>query len=97
MKRNYETLIIIRPDDDEQISKTIESVKKFISKEVGGEIQEENQWGKRKLTFEIEKLKDGFYTLINFELDPEKIADLKNFYKHNENIIHSIVVKKDKN
>lgn len=95
MKRNYETLFIIAKKDDEQIEKIIKKVSEFISS-IGGDIHEVDKWGKKKLAYEIEKNKFGFYTLINFEIKTTEIKALENFYKHNEDVIRSIVVRKDK-
>lgn len=95
MKRNYETLFIIGDRDDEQIEKIIKNVEEFISS-AGGEIQNVDKWGKKRLSYEIEKQKIGFYTLINFDAEANKISALENFYKHNEDVIRSIVVRKSK-
>jgi small subunit ribosomal protein S6 len=42
----------------------------------GGTIDSVEDWGKRKLAFEVDKLNEGDYTLINFHADPDDIAEL---------------------
>jgi small subunit ribosomal protein S6 len=95
MKRDYETLFIIANKEDEQIEKIIETVKEFISSS-GGEIQNVDKWGNKRLCYEIKKNKIGFYTLINFESEAKNISALENYYKNNEDVIRSIVVRKSK-
>ncbi|MEA3475857.1 MAG: 30S ribosomal protein S6 [Candidatus Cloacimonadota bacterium] len=94
MKRKYESMFILPPMEDEQINENIEKVKKFIAKKKG-EILEVKDWGKRKLAYEINNHNEGYYVIITFEFEPNQISSLKNFYKLDENIIRSIVIKRD--
>ncbi len=94
MKRKYESMFILPPMEDEPISENIEKVKKFIA-EKKGEILEVKDWGKRKLAYEINNHNEGYYVIITFEFEPNQISSLKNFYKLDENVIRSIVIKKD--
>lgn len=95
MRRKYESMFILPPMEDEQINENVEKVKKFIT-EKKGEILEVKDWGKRKLAYEINNHNEGYYVIIIFELEPNYISSLENFYKLNETIIRSIVIKKDK-
>lgn len=94
MRRKYESMFILPPMEDEQINENVEKAKKFITKKKG-EILEVKDWGKRKLAYEINNHNEGYYVIITFELEPNYISSLENFYKLNENIIRSIVIKKD--
>ena len=95
MKRKYESMFILPPIEDEKVKENIEKVKNFIT-EKKGEILEIKEWGKRKLAYEIEHFNDGYYYLMQFELDSNHISALENFYKLNENIIRFIIIKQDR-
>ena len=93
-------MFIIRPPiksggADEKIVENIEKVKTFIT-EKDGEILEVKKWGKKKLAYDIEHIKEGYYVIIYFTLDAHHLSSLENFYKLNENIIRFIIIKQDK-
>ena len=94
MKR-YEGMFIIKPDitPDAQ-AKVVELIKATITKN-GGTIIVAEGWGKRKLTHEIEKFKEGEYHRVEFEIEPKAILDLKQAYKLNEDIIREIITVKE--
>jgi small subunit ribosomal protein S6 len=98
MKRKYESMFILHPNiigKEDKIAENIEKVKEFITKK-NGEILEVKEWGKRRLAYEIEHLKEGYYVIIYFTFDAQHLSSLENFYKLNENIIRSIIIKLDK-
>ena len=60
----------------------------------GGTIDSVEDWGKRKLAFEVDKLNEGDYTLINFHADPNDIAELDRVLRINDAVKrHMIVVR----
>ena len=72
----YELLFFVAPNTDEE---TRAGVMKRIDVAItaeGGVVDSVEDWGKRKLAFEIDDLTEGDYTLINFHADPTQIAEL---------------------
>ena len=68
MMRKYETIFILNPSlDEEAVKANIEKFKGVIENG-GGTVENVDFWGKRKLAYEIEKVNEGYYTLINFKL-----------------------------
>lgn len=60
----YETVYILDPSfDDNMMSEMADKVSQWI-KDMGGEIVEVQKWGKRRLAYEIQKKRDGVYTLL---------------------------------
>ena len=60
----YETTFILEPAlDENRVNEEIERVSQWI-KDLGGEVLEVQRWGKRRLAYEINKKRDGIYTLI---------------------------------
>ena len=58
----------------------------------GGTIDSVEDWGKRKLAFEVDKLTEGDYTLINFHADPNDIAELDRVLRINDAVKRHMVV-----
>ena len=76
MMRKYETIFILHPSlDEEAVKANIEKFKGVIENG-GGTVENVDFWGKRKLAYEIAKVNEGFYTLINFEANTELPKEL---------------------
>lgn len=91
----YETVMIINSKlSEEAIASIIEKIKNLIESNatIDGEIQE---WGKRKLAYEIDDQKEGYYVLINFVSDAKFPAELDRVYKITDGILRSLIIKKD--
>lgn len=72
----YELLFFVDPSIDEETRiATSKRIDTTIT-EQGGKVNNVDEWGKRKLAFEINGLAEGDYTLIDFEADPTAIAEL---------------------
>ena len=61
----------------------------------GGAIESVEDWGKRKLAFEVDKLTEGDYTLINFQADPEDIAELDRVLRINDAVKRHMIVRRN--
>ncbi len=84
---NYESMIIISPTlKEDESKKENEKITSFIEKN-GGEIEKTDDWGKRRLAYEINKQADGYYFINHFKYDTAKIAELERTYQLNENVI----------
>lgn len=95
MKKSYESMIVIKPLSDEETSQTLDTVKDFITQN-DGEIEKVDEWGSRRLAYEIQKHSEGYYAVLYFTLDASHVNPLENFYRLNENIIRYIVIKREK-
>ena len=94
MKR-YETLFVIAPNlAEEEVKATVEKVKGVIENG-GGVIDNVDEWGKRRLAYEINDFNEGFYVLINFTSNPELPKELDRVLKISDSVIRHIVIKLD--
>ncbi len=92
---SYETLFIVHPSlTEEEVKPLIEKVKGVI--EEAGTVTEIEEWGKKRLAYEIEKVKDGYFTLITFEAEPSVLDELNHIYRITENLLRGIVINKEK-
>jgi len=90
--RKYETIFILQPTlDEEAVKANIEKFKGVIENG-GGVIENVDFWGKRKLAYEINKVSEGFYTLINFNADPELPKELDRIFRINDTVVRHIIV-----
>lgn len=90
----YELVIIIHPDlDDEAINQTLDKIKEWISKS-GGSIDSVDNWGKKHLAYEIQKQNEGIYYLLNISAPGESISDLERNLKILESVMRHMVVAK---
>ncbi|MBE6641233.1 MAG: 30S ribosomal protein S6 [Ruminococcaceae bacterium] len=94
MANNYEVLFIINPTLAEDEIKAAQD--KFINliKE-NGEIQEINEWGKRRLAYPINDIQDGYYVLVYFAADAEFPAELNRRFNIDDAIMRGMVIARE--
>ncbi len=83
--RKYE-LMAIFPLDEEKAKKGTEDVKSVLTN-FGAEIEKEDLFGDRDLTYEIAKQKKGRFVLFNLKLNPDKITEIDKMFKINMNLL----------
>ncbi len=92
--RNYETMFILKPNvEEEQRNAVIEKFKNIINE--GGEIVSVDEWGIKKLAYEIQKFKEGFYVLINFKSNSDVLNELERNYRISDDVIRFIIINLD--
>ncbi len=94
--RKYETIFILHPSlDEEAVKANIEKFKGVIENG-GGTIDNVDFWGKRKLAYEINKINEGFYTLVNFSANADLPKELDRIFRITDGVIRHIIIKEDK-
>ncbi|MCD6182439.1 MAG: 30S ribosomal protein S6 [Candidatus Cloacimonetes bacterium] len=94
MIRKYESMIVIASTlGEDAAKKENEKVLTFV-KENGGEVISTDEWGKRKLAYQIKRNTEGYYFINNFNLDADAILELERIYRLSESIIRSNVLVK---
>lgn len=92
--QKYETLFVVDVTLGEDAVKAL--VEKYVNRITeNGEIIEVNEWGKRKLAYEIDYKSEGYYVLVTFKSLPDFPARLERSFNLNEGIMRSIIVKKE--
>lgn len=94
MLNSYETIFII---DATLAEENITALKdKFVSLiEKNGEVESVDEWGKRRLAYEIDDKTEGVYYLVNFKAENEFPKELERQYKITEGILRTIIIRKD--
>lgn len=93
--RKYEGMFIIKAGmDQKDEEKTVEYIKKSITKHKGNVVSADI-WGKRQLAYPINGCKEGVYYRFDFEAEPSSIPALKKDSKLNEDIIRETIIVKE--
>lgn len=95
MQHNYEMMFIIRPDvDDETLTATREKVFATIS-DKDGEIADKDDMGKRRFAYEIDRYREGIYTVVNFKAKADVVKELDYVIGINDNILRHMIINVD--
>ncbi len=83
----YESVLILKATlTDEEVDVVLEKVKALIE-EKGGEIVSSDNWGKKKLAYEVQKERRGIYIVMHFKGTSATIIELERIYRFSESII----------
>ena len=92
MKNSYELLTIIKPNlDMEEVDKIVAKLEEYITS-LDGKVNSTDKMGRKKLAYDIDKYRDGFYVVQTIELPSDKVKVLKNNLKLNENYLRSLII-----
>ncbi|MFD1204274.1 MULTISPECIES: 30S ribosomal protein S6 [Sporosarcina] len=93
--RKYEIMYIIRPTLEDEAKKAL--IERFdgILTSNGAEIIESKEWGKRRLAYEIDDLREGYYQLVTANASAEAIDEFNRLANINEDIIRHMAVRLD--
>lgn len=90
--RNYElSMVLFSTLNEEEKVATLEKVKELIAR-FGGEITNVDDWGKRKLAYEIEKQREGFYYFIQFNAETSAPAEIESRIRIMEPVLRYLIV-----
>ena len=92
--RHYEIVFIVHPDQSEQVPAMIERYKGMVTGR-SGRIHRLEDWGRRQLTFPIQKMHKAHYVLMNVEIDQETLDELEHAFRFNDAVLRHLVVNMD--
>ncbi|MDZ4762966.1 MAG: 30S ribosomal protein S6 [Chloroflexota bacterium] len=94
MMRPYEVTFIVRLDvaDENQINATVEQVRGWIEAEGLGQVKKIDRWGRRKLAYEIEKQREGFYVLMESHVEPKALREIERNLNLSPFILRHLVI-----
>ncbi len=91
--RHYEIVFIVHPDQSEQVPAMVERYKSMIT-EAGGKIHRLEDWGRRQLAYQINKLHKAHYVLMNIEATPATIEELETGFRFNDAVLRHLTIQK---
>lgn len=91
----YELALVVNAkiEDEERVA-TLEETKDIITR-FGGTVTNVEDWGKKKLAYEIQKMKEGYYYFIQFDADSTVPNEVEKRVRIMEKVIRYLCVKKD--
>jgi small subunit ribosomal protein S6 len=93
--RHYEIVVMIHPDQSEQVPAMLERYKALIATN-GGQVHRLEDWGRRQLAYQINKLAKAHYLCLNVEITKETLAEIETGFKFNDAVLRHLTVLKDK-
>ena len=87
--RHYEIVFIVHPDQSEQVPAMIERYKGMVTGR-SGRIHRLEDWGRRQLTFPIQKMHKAHYVLMNIEIDQETLDELEHAFRFNDAVLRHL-------
>lgn len=91
----YELALVLIPSlDDESKTAQTEKVQKLIAR-FEGTIDKVDDWGKKRLAYEIKKVNEGFFSFTTFVADAKSISEIESRLRIDENILRYLIVRKE--
>ena len=90
--RHYEVVLIVHPDQSEQVPAMVERYRAAVTGR-GGRIHRLEDWGRRQLAYPIQKVHKAHYVLMNIECDKPTLDELEHSFKFNDAVLRHLIVK----
>ena len=93
--RHYEIVFIVHPDQSEQVPAMVERYRGLIAQR-SGVVHRLEDWGRRQLSYPIQKLHKAHYVLMNIECDGETLGELEHSFKFSDAVLRHLIVRMPK-
>ena len=91
----YELALVVNAKiEDEAREAVVDKSKSYVAR-YGGTVTEVEEWGKKRLAYEVQKMREGFYYFIQFEADATCPAEVERHVRIMDNVMRYLVVKKE--
>ena len=93
--RHYEIVFIVHPDQSEQVPAMIDRYKGIVTAR-NGKIHRVEDWGRRQLAYQINKLSKAHYLCVNIEAGQAVMDELEHAFKFNDAVLRHLTVQRKK-
>ena len=91
----YELAVVVSAKiEDEERVQVIEKVKALVER-FGGQISDIDEWGKKRLAYEIQKMREGYYYFIHFEAEATAPAEIESRLRIMDNVLRFLCVRQE--
>ncbi len=90
--RHYEVVFLVHPDQSEQVPGMIERYSQLMN-DSGGKIHRMEDWGRRQLSYPINKIHKAHYVMMNIECGGETLTELTTLFRYNDAVLRNLVIK----
>jgi small subunit ribosomal protein S6 len=96
MKRPYELAFIVRMDANQAvIDEAIQQVQDWLEEGELGQVNTIDRWGQRRLAYEIDGQRDGYYVIMAADIDPEALAELEENLKLSSSVLRYMLIRQE--
>jgi len=93
--RRYELMVILDPDLEERtIAPSLDQFLTVVTKD-GGTVEKVDIWGRRRMSFEIDKRVEGIYAVVDLHAEPTTVTELDRQLNLNESVLRTKVIRPD--
>ena len=93
--RHYEIVLLIHPDQSEQVPAMLERYKAVVTGG-GGKVHRVEDWGRRQMAYMIQKLAKAHYLCINIECGNDVLNELETSFRFNDAVLRHLTVQKSR-
>ena len=90
--QHYEVVFLVHPDQSEQVPGMLERYRSLITSQ-DGKVHRLEDWGRRQMTYPINKVHKAHYILLNIECNADTLNELTNAFRFNDAVLRNLVVK----
>ena len=90
--RHYEIVLIVHPDQSEQVPAMVDRYRQLITGRKGA-IHRFEDWGRRQMTYPIQKLHKAHYVLMNVEAPQSVIDELETNFRYNDAVLRNLIMR----
>lgn len=91
----YELALVVNAKiEDDVRTATVEKAKEYITR-FGGTVTEVEDWGKKRLAYEVQKMREGFYYFIQFDAEADVPAQVEQHVRIMDNVLRFLCVRKE--
>jgi small subunit ribosomal protein S6 len=91
----YELALVVSSKIEDEVRNDVVEKAKAIVVNAGGQISDVEEWGKKKLAYEIQKMSEGFYYFIHFDAESTVPAEVESRVRILDNVLRFLVVRAD--
>lgn len=92
--RHYEVVFLVHPDQSEQVSAMVDRYRSMVEA-AQGTVHRLEDWGRRQLAYQINKIHKAHYVLMNVECELETLRELESAFRFNDAVLRSLVIKRE--
>jgi small subunit ribosomal protein S6 len=93
--RHYEIVLVVHPDQSEQVPAMLERYKALVTA-AAGKVHRVEDWGRRQLAYQIQKLAKAHYVCLNIEVSKETLTELETGFRYNDAVLRHLTVVRPK-
>ena len=94
MNKYEMTVVVSAKVEDEERAATVDKCKAYIER-FGGTVTNVDDWGKRRLAYEVQHMKEAFYYFIQFDADAKAPAEIESRVRIMDNVVRFLIVRND--